>query len=523
MLCAISGTTPEEPVISSKSGHIYERRLVEKYIDANGKCPVTGEPLTTEDLIGVKINKTVKPRPVTATSIPSMLQLFQNEWDALMLETYTLKQHLETVRQELAHALYQHDAACRVIARLIKERDQARAALGNLHGQIPDARNVPSEQAMEVETPNVIPDAVKEKLTIKSSALSKDRKKRQISPNLASEDDIKGYAVQSSDTGLHKTSPPGISCLDVHPSKEHTVVTGGLDSDLSLFNTQSRKIIAKLSGHTKRVNDVAFHPTDDLIFSCSQDRTVRVWQSNGDNYAPSHVLRAHTDDVVGISLHATGDYLASASHDKSWAFHDIRSGTTLTKIQDPSVTVGFSSISFHPDGLILGTGTKDNVVRIWDIKAQTNVATFEGHTAPVEGLSFSENGYHLATAGGDSVKLWDLRKLTNFHNIPLTDVHSVSFDLSGQYTHLNGNSLDTTRSHFRTFFLTWGVLGEVRGLKSSSVEEKLMSCTGGLQMGHCTSSSNPCVGDCDISRHELWKVCPHASTHVGSPCLIWTV
>ena len=42
-------------------------------------------------------NKVVKPRPVQATSIPGMLALFQNEWDALMLETFTLKQHLDTV------------------------------------------------------------------------------------------------------------------------------------------------------------------------------------------------------------------------------------------------------------------------------------------------------------------------------------------------------------------------------------------------------------------------------------------
>lgn len=33
----VSGQTPETPVVSKKSGHVYEKRLIVKYIDAEGK------------------------------------------------------------------------------------------------------------------------------------------------------------------------------------------------------------------------------------------------------------------------------------------------------------------------------------------------------------------------------------------------------------------------------------------------------------------------------------------------------
>jgi pre-mRNA-processing factor 19 len=57
------------------------------------------------------------------------LHTLQNEWDALVLETFALKQQYNSTRQELSHALYQQDAAMRVAARLIRERDAARESV----------------------------------------------------------------------------------------------------------------------------------------------------------------------------------------------------------------------------------------------------------------------------------------------------------------------------------------------------------------------------------------------------------
>lgn len=54
VFCAISGEPPQDPVVSVKSGHIYERRLISKYITENGSDPITGDKLEESDLIDLK-------------------------------------------------------------------------------------------------------------------------------------------------------------------------------------------------------------------------------------------------------------------------------------------------------------------------------------------------------------------------------------------------------------------------------------------------------------------------------------
>jgi pre-mRNA-processing factor 19 len=147
----------EATILTWSIGNVFEKRLIEAYIAENGKEPVTGEDMTVDDLVELKSSRVVRPRPPTLTSIPSLLGVFQEEWDALALETYTLKQTLAQTRQELSTALYQHDAAVRVIARLTKERDEARDALSKISVGATRAPN--SGDAMQIDSTG-LPEAV---------------------------------------------------------------------------------------------------------------------------------------------------------------------------------------------------------------------------------------------------------------------------------------------------------------------------------------------------------------------------
>jgi len=283
---------------------------------------------------------------------------------------------------------------------------------------------------MDVEEAGITKAIIK-KMTAVSSTLSKTRKKRAVPEGHATQEQIAKYSEQSAHP-IHAASKPGILTVSVSAKDPSSVVTGGADGAVMVFNKGTGKVTGTLSGHKKKITQVIAHPTQDLVFSSSADKTARVWSKSGSDWATACQVTCHKDEVSGITLHASGDYFVTASKDSTWAFHDIASGSCLVQKEDNEVKKGFSSTVFHPDGLILATGTSDARIRIWDIKAQNSVHTFEGHSNAVESIAFSENGYYMASGDGAAVKIWDLRKLKNLQTIDIA-AKSVSFDLSGQF------------------------------------------------------------------------------------------
>ncbi|KAL7749206.1 hypothetical protein RI367_005358 [Sorochytrium milnesiophthora] len=474
MFCSLSGEACVTPVVA-KSGYVYEKRLIEKHLEENGTDPVTGDSLSEDDLVLVKSapdapsSKFVSPRLTSHTSIPSLLLTFQNEWDALMLETHAVKSQNMQLRQELSRALYQHDASCRVIARLLKENDELKEQAKHARVQAPapavNNNNNNNGNDMQVDEPpaqsSALPAEVLADMEATAASLSGTRRKRKAPPTLVPKTAFteNHFAVNAEATLSHGASnaAAGINVvrLVVTDGGETFVATGGNDKNVSVFNRQDGQKLGVLKGHTKRVTDLVVverGPAAEkgrLFITASDDHTIRLHRQSSEN-AFEHVHTFETDGAVtGLTLHPSHKYFASASGD-TWSLYSLEN---LSKLADKRCPERIATVEFHPDGLILATGSAtaaeggSTVVRLWQVASLDNVATFDVSTSdsPVSALDFSENGYYLAAAAQVSrtAKVFDLRKLVVAGEIELGDddqhVATVKFDYSGSYLAIAAN------------------------------------------------------------------------------------
>lgn len=323
-----------------RSGTVYEKRLIEAYIAENGRDPATSEELTTDDLIELKSNRIVRPRPPTLTSIPSLLSVFQNEWDALALETYTLRQQLAQTRQELSTALYQHDAAVRVIARLTRERDEARDALskvtitaggGATNG---DQMHVDSQPLPEVIASKV--QATQEKyislpllccstdsllVLTSSNRLSKTRRKRPVPEDWATAEAIGSFSTASTSKALDSDGQS--LALDMTGD---LALVGGADGTARVHSISHNQLISTLEGAKGAITDALWWGRRAVISTRSGQ--VMIFEDG----SAIVTFTSHAGSATALALHPSGEILASVGVDKSYVFYDLANFTPITQI-----------------------------------------------------------------------------------------------------------------------------------------------------------------------------------------------
>ena len=119
--CALTGVVPKNPVVSPQ-GVVFERDVIAEHLGTSNFCPVKNVPLRFEDLIDIEIAQpTVYPAAIHAVSFSDHLKGLTDEWNIMQKELYETRKKLAQCQRELAQALYENEAAKRVIAKMVAE------------------------------------------------------------------------------------------------------------------------------------------------------------------------------------------------------------------------------------------------------------------------------------------------------------------------------------------------------------------------------------------------------------------
>ncbi|TPP53944.1 Prp19/Pso4-like family protein [Leishmania donovani] len=376
--CNISQRVPTHPVVSVKSGLVFERSLVEKYVDEHGRCPVTGDPLRKEDLItaqGAAPDASIASSgSLGAASVPTLLERLQVEWEGVALEQFSLRQQ-ETDKGPAvvvvpAPVLRRMDA---VEAAERQARKQRKAAAGS-------ATATPSQLMEEAEW-------------VATSSSSASASSARSAVRVAA-------AADASSSGVFVSAVTG----------DHAIVRYSPDG----FSEEARGV-----GHTAAVHTLASQP-GDILLSAAEDLTVRVWSTKGAALTVMHTLR-YASGVVAMSQRTVGGaYMLCGAADGVLTLSDLESGAHVVATAPLTLDTtsgALTCVELHPYASLAAVAFQPTELQLWDareMRADTFISHVRGTAARTHicSASFSADCVSLAAGLTDgSVNVWDLRQV----------------------------------------------------------------------------------------------------------------
>lgn len=385
---SVSGKAAEHPVISRKSGAIFERRLIEEYIAAHGKDPVSDEDLTNNDLTPIKTApQIVPPQLPTSALIPSLLKTFQNEWDSLALEVFSLRKQLHTARQELSASLYHYDAAVRVAARATAERDEAQRALQELSQAVGNGTAQPERAPTNSET-----SETKSNTTLQDIAghLEEERE-RLFSEHKAQKKALKPFSGANYKLEVTENDPLPFKSLAAAAYR---------NGKLALASTAGSITISDMDkGETTKIARKG--KPSAMVFAGKDEPVVVMASKNKIFVGNQKTPLLHSGEIMALASHPTLPYFIAVGP-TGWM---LASSEGIIHLD----LSGYSCAAFHIDGKLVALGSESSI-DIVDISSGDKVASvdFSGATK----LAFAPNGYWLLALTPECLLVIDIRSQT---------------------------------------------------------------------------------------------------------------
>jgi WD40 repeat protein len=148
-----------------------------------------------------------------------------------------------------------------------------------------------------------------------------------------------------------------IICLAYHPNG---LQLASADWDnIYIWEIETRKPLQTFSGHTNKIKCIAYRPDGLQLASGSTDNTIRLWD------------------------------LANAKLQQILIFPTSKE---INEKRDLLGKDGVNCLAYRPDGLQLASGSKDKILRLWDLTTDRLYRELIGHDQGITCVAYSSNG-----------------------------------------------------------------------------------------------------------------------------------
>ena len=224
------------------------------------------------------------------------------------------------------------------------------------------------------------------------------------------------------------------SILAVRASQDGKfVVTGGTDRRMVVHNAEDLKPIRAFTHHRDAVTGLAFRRGTNQIYSCSKDRTVKVWSL--DELAYVETLFGHQDEILDVDALAQERCVSVGARDRTARYWKVPEESQLvfrggqggekkasSKIKKASAAHqgSMDRVSMIDDELFV-TGSDNGDIALWSIqrkKAVFIVPCAHGLDPPLKPSEVSAD----ADPDPRAVPAPQPRSITALRTIPYSDV-----------------------------------------------------------------------------------------------------
>lgn len=233
-----------------------------------------------------------------------------------------------------------------------------------------------------------------------------------------------------------------ITCLDFDIPFNILCTAGNLDSTIKIWDISTANQLGQIQGHFATVNCLQLDVGHNLLISGGKDALVKLWDINKvrkrfnglaeyDGLNDSCCLftfDSHMGDISALSYDNLN--LLTASQDKTIKQWDMMTGKCIQTFDtnfhsthslklEPQIGQERNILYNNSKELpivgdlqcfdaALATGTKDGIVRLWDLRSGKIIRRLEGHINAITSLKFDTTT--LVTGSFDrSIRIWDLR------------------------------------------------------------------------------------------------------------------